>query len=94
MKFLPNGSRLLLRDVEVRHQVGGIYLPPSPKRFEVECEVVAVGGTVKRYKVGDIVFVHVNDGRHTTIGDQAFRIYDEEKVLGQMLDVEVVQRGY
>lgn len=90
--FEPNGNRLLLRDVKVDVKHGGIIIPDAAleRRFEQECEVLAVGPKCSAFEVGDTVLVHVNDGLKTTLNGEPVRIYFEEKVLGR-LALEKVQ---
>lgn len=98
MKFKPMHDWLFLKEVQIDHKTErGIIMPDQGKNFEVACEVVSVGPgyyhpgsgefIASELCPGDVVYVHVNYGRLTYMGDP-YRLVRERDVFGRFVEDE------
>lgn len=87
---------LLLKETQLDFKSdGGLIIPDQGKNFEVACEVMAAGPgyyhpgngafIASQLQVGDVVYVHVNDGRLTHMG-RPFRLVRERDVFGTFFE--------
>jgi len=73
---------LVVRQEEEVKKVGLIYIPETVKEKPVECEVVAVGQSVKCLAVGDSVIVGRYAGAEFEWNHRKYVVIREFEVLG------------
>mmetsp|Transcript_1850 Transcript_1850/g.2384 ORF Transcript_1850/g.2384 Transcript_1850/m.2384 type:complete len:101 (-) Transcript_1850:1285-1587(-) len=92
-KLIPLADRVLIKRVKpVTQTAGGIYLPESSQKKEVEAEVVAVGpggrdrnGEIipMSVSVGDKVLLPEYGGNNVKLGEEEFQLFRNDDILGK-----------
>jgi co-chaperonin GroES (HSP10) len=83
--IIPYASRLYVVEKEIE-KVGLIYITKNSRDNEMQTNegwVVAVGNDVEFCEPGDVVFYGRYSGAWTTLGEQRFRVMNEEDILGK-----------
>jgi len=65
---------------------GGIFLPPSAQKKQLEADVVYVGDEVENIKTGDHVIVDLYSGTEITVNGETLTILDEDNILAVVED--------
>mmetsp|Transcript_22628 Transcript_22628/g.40114 ORF Transcript_22628/g.40114 Transcript_22628/m.40114 type:complete len:100 (+) Transcript_22628:77-376(+) len=92
-KLIPLADRVLVkRALPATKTAGGIFLPESASKKEVDAEVVAVGpggrnaqGEVipMSVSVGDKVLLPEYGGHTVKLGDEEFQLFRNDDLLGK-----------
>ena len=83
--IIPYGSRLYVVEKEVE-QVGMIIVAQTSKDKEMQTNegwVIAVGDEVEFCRPGDEIYYARYSGAWCTVGEQKFRVMNEEDILGK-----------
>ncbi|MFA5154123.1 MAG: hypothetical protein WC554_16355 [Clostridia bacterium] len=86
MKLIPVGERLLVKlDAVDEKKVGSILVPAKHGELSRAATVLAAGDEVKRFKVGDRIFLGYHSGNVVDIAWEkadTLRIVDEAEIWG------------
>lgn len=93
-KLIPLADRVLIKRVTpATKTAGGVFLPESAQKKEVEAEVIAVGPGARdvngnlipmSVSVGDKVLLPEYGGNTVNIGDDEFHLFRNDDILGKL----------
>jgi co-chaperonin GroES (HSP10) len=88
---IPYGQRLYAVEKEI-DKVGLVIIPSTPGENSMQTNegwVIAVGGDVDFCIPGDEIFFGRYSGFRCVVGDQKYRVMNEEDILGKLRGEEI-----
>lgn len=92
MKFVPMNKHLLVSLDAEEEKIGALYVPKSAKSAELRTGIVLATGRGQRLQsgaidepqaaIGDRVLLHSFSGTDIEVDDIAYRLINEDDVLG------------